>query len=129
MADDEGQFAVIGFAESKPYPCGIQRLGRRDSAVIEPVLGITLTDQGFKRPGDIFGSDGGPVMPARLRTKMEDHPGTIAGPFNGFGNQAVTSERFVGTCDQQGFHCAGTDRVTLGDEGVKTVKTPLGSKP
>ena len=129
LTHDEGQLTVVRFAESKPYPRGIQRLGRRDRAVIEPVLRITLTDQGFKRPGDIFGSDGRPIMPARLRTKMENHPGTIAGPFNGFSNQAVTGERFVGTRDQQGFHCAGTDRVTLGDEGVKTVKTPLGRKP
>ena len=129
LAHNKGQFAVIRLAESKPHPRGIQRFHGRDGAVIEPVLRVTLTDQGFKRPGDIFRSDGGAIVPTRLRTNMKNYPGTVTGPFNGFSDQAVTGERLVRTRDQQCFHCAGTDRVTLGDEGVKTVKTPLGRKP
>ena len=60
---------------------------------------------------------------------MKDDPGPVTRPLNGFGNQAVAGKGLVGAGDEERFYCAGTDRVTLGDERVKTVKTALGRKP
>ena len=129
MAHNQWQFAVVGFAESKTYPCGIQCFHRIDRAIIEAVLRLTLADERFKGPDHILGRNLLAIVPLRLGTNMKDDPGPVTGPLNGFGNQAVAGKGLVGAGDEERFYGAGTDRVTLGDERVKTVKTALGRKP
>ena len=122
LTHNQRQLAVVGFAESKTHSRGIQGFYRSARAIVEAVLRVALVDQSFEGPRDIFGGDWGAVMPARLRANMKDHPGAVTRPLNGFGNQAVAGKWLVSAGDEERFYRTGADRVTLGDEGVKTVK-------
>ena len=122
LADDQRQLPVAGLGERELDPPLAELLRARDAAVVESVEGMSLGLERLERPDHVVHGDRLAVVPARLGSQVEDHPGTILRPFDGLGDEAVFGERFVAAMGQQRLHGPAGARVALGNVRVEAVE-------